>query len=184
MLDALPSGRNFRSIGTLVTAVRPQRQNMGDSNPWAQTIAVRGMGTNGTVILIDGLSSELQCRPASRPIPTMRRFKEISYQTSANTADVSYGGLRANMVPRDGGNAFHGGAFVSFLEGQWQANNLTPELEARGLRVANRVVFTRDYNPSVSEPVKQDRIWFLAVRFDACRFIRKLLMHSKDGRPG
>jgi hypothetical protein len=111
-------------------------------------------------------------------------IQEISYQTSANTADVSYGGLRANMVPRDGGNAFHGGAFVSFLEGKWQADNLTPDLVARGLKIANRVVFTRDYNPWFSGPVLKDRVWFFGS-------FRRFPIHSqiadafyKDGSPG
>src|SRR5262245_22649491 len=161
LLDALPSGRNFRSIGTLVTAVRPQRQNLGDSNPWAQTVAVRGMGTNGTVIMLDGLSTN-SMQTGFAAYSNDAAIQEISYQTSANTADVSYGGLRANMVPRDGGNTFHGGAFLSFLEGRWQADNLTPELRNRGLKIANRVVSTRDYNPWVSGPIVKDRVWFLA----------------------
>lgn len=183
LLDALPTGRNFRSMGSLITAVRPQRQNLGDSNPWAQTIAVRGMGTNGTVILIDGLSTN-SMQTGFAAYSNDAAIQEISYQTSANTADVSYGGLRANMVPRDGGNAMHGGGFFSFLEGRWQANNLTPELQTRGLRVANRVVHTRDYNPWVSGPVRRDRVWFLGS-------FRRVPIHSqigdafyKDGRPG
>src|SRR6266850_5322542 len=182
LLDALPTGRNFRSVGSLITAVRPQRQNLGDSNPWAQTIAVRGMGTNGTVILIDGLSTN-SMQTGFAAYSNDAAIQEISYQTSANTADVSYGGLRANMVPRDGGNAMHGGGFFSFLEGRWQADNLTPELQARGLRVANRVVFTRDYNPWVSGPLMRDRVWFLGS-------FRRVPIHSQigdaffiDGRP-
>ena len=183
LLDALPSGRNFRSVGTMITAVRPQRQNLGDSNPWAQTIAVRGMGTNGTVILIDGLSTN-SMQTGFAAYSNDAAIQEISYQTSANTADVSYGGLRANMVPRDGGNTFHGGGFFSFLEGGWQANNLTPELQARGLKVANKVVFTRDYNPWISGPIKRDRVWLLGS-------FRRVPIHSQigdafyiDGRPG
>jgi hypothetical protein len=183
MLDALPSGRNFRSVGTLITAVRPQRQNLGDSNPWAQTIAVHGMGTNGTVILIDGLSTN-SMQTGFAAYSNDAGIQEVSYQTSANTADVSYGGLRANMVPRDGGNAFHGGGFFSFMEGSWQANNLTPELQQRGLKVANRVVLTRDYNPWISGPIMRDRVWFLGS-------FRRVPIHSQiadafyqDGRPG
>jgi len=183
LLDTLPSGRNFRSVGTLITAVRPQRQNLGDSNPWAQTIAVRGMGTNGTVILIDGLSTN-SMQTGFAAYSNDAAIQEISYQTSANTADVSYGGLRANIVPRDGGNVLHGGMFASFLEGRWQADNLTPELKARGLRLANRVVHTRDYNPWVSGPIKRDRVWLLGS-------FRRVPIHSRiadafyiDGRPG
>ena len=35
-------------------------------------------------------------------------FEEVSYQTSAISAEVSAGGVRANMIPKDGGNTFKG----------------------------------------------------------------------------
>ena len=151
MLDALPTGRNFRSMGTLITAVRPQRQNLGDSNPWAQTIAVRGMGTNGTVILIDGLSTN-SMQTGFAAYTNDAAVQEISYQTSANTADVSYGGLRANMVPRDGGNTVRGGGFFSFLEGRWQADNLTPELQAKEVERVKKFESGMVVNPVIIEP--------------------------------
>jgi len=40
-------------------------------------------------------------------------FQEISYQTSAINAEVSAGGVRANMIPKDGGNQLKGSLFFS-----------------------------------------------------------------------
>ena len=55
---------------------------------------------------------------------------EITYQTSGITADVSTGGVRINMIPKDGGNIFSGQAFVGGTDGDWQADNVTDELRA------------------------------------------------------
>src|SRR4029453_9999909 len=91
---------------------------------------------------------------------------------------------RANMGPRHGGNPFHGGAFVSFLEGKWQADNLTPDLVARGLKIANRVVFTRDYNPWFSGRVLKVLFCFFVSfrRFPIPSEIADAFY--KDGSPG
>ena len=52
---------------------------------------------------------------------------ETTYQTSGITADVSTGGVRINLIPKDGGNIFSGQAFVGGTDGDWQANNVTDE---------------------------------------------------------
>ena len=38
-------------------------------------------------------------------------FEELSYVTGADSAEMGQGGMRVNMVPRDGGNQFHGQLF-------------------------------------------------------------------------
>ncbi len=35
-------------------------------------------------------------------------FQEISYVTGADSAEMGQGGIRVNMVPKDGGNTFRG----------------------------------------------------------------------------
>ena len=35
-------------------------------------------------------------------------FEEFSYVTGADSAEMGQGGMRVNMVPRDGGNSFRG----------------------------------------------------------------------------
>ncbi len=41
-------------------------------------------------------------------------FQEISYVTGADSAEMGQGGIRVNMVPKDGGNAFHGVVFGNY----------------------------------------------------------------------
>ena len=48
---------------------------------------------------------------------------ELCYVTGADSAGMAQGGVRINMVPRDGGNTFRGSVFGSYTGDGWQANN-------------------------------------------------------------
>ena len=41
-------------------------------------------------------------------------FQEFSYVTGADSAEMGQGGMRVNMVPKDGGNSFHGIVFGNY----------------------------------------------------------------------
>ena len=88
---------------------------------------------------------------------------EITYQTSGITADVSTGGVRINMIPKDGGNIFSGQAFVGGTDGDWQAEQR--DRRAAGARAAHRARASRrspDFNVGVGGPIMKDKLWFFA----------------------
>jgi hypothetical protein len=68
---------------------------------------------------------------------------------------VSGGGVRINMIPREGGNRFSGSAFIGGSDGGWQSNNVTPELRARGLRGGNRITHIYDINFGLGGPIRK-----------------------------
>jgi hypothetical protein len=183
LLDVLPTGKSWRSAAGLVTAVRPHKQSAADSGALAQNLNSHGMGTQQTIILFDGITTN-SFIVGQAGYANDAAVQEISYQTSANTADVGVGGLRANMVPRDGGNTFHGGGFFGDLEGKWQANNNSQELKDRGLTQQNTIRYSRDVNPWLAGPVVHDRLWFLG---SARRTMNSQVVAQaffRDGRPG
>ena len=51
--------------------------------------------------------------------------QEVSYQTSGIGAETSAGGVRLNMIPREGGNRFTGDFKAAYRPGDWQGDNLT-----------------------------------------------------------
>ena len=53
-------------------------------------------------------------------------------QTSALPAEVAAGGVRVNIIPKDGGNQLRGGGFFGGTASSWQANNLTQDLIDKG----------------------------------------------------
>jgi len=76
------------------------------------------------------------------------------------SAEQGQGGIRINYIPRDGGNNFSGFAFFTFANNDMQSNNLTADLEARGLPSPNAIKTTYDVNPGFGGPIRRDRMWF------------------------
>ena len=77
----------------LVTAVRPHKQSAADSGALAQNLNAHGMGTQQTIILFDGITTN-SFIVGQAGYANDAAVQEISYQTSANTADVGVGGLQ------------------------------------------------------------------------------------------
>ena len=50
-------------------------------------------------------------------------FQEFSYVTGADSAEMGQGGMRVNMVPKDGGNSFHGVVFGNYSPSAWASDN-------------------------------------------------------------
>jgi hypothetical protein len=73
---------------------------------------------------------------------------------------VSPGGVRMNIVPKDGGNRFAGSFFGSWNDKSLQSKNLTDDIIARGLRTGGGVDRIYDFNLAIGGPIKKDKLWF------------------------
>ena len=51
--------------------------------------------------------------------------QQVVFQTSALPAEVAAGGVRVNMIPKDGGNTVKGGGFFGGTAHGWQATTTT-----------------------------------------------------------
>src|SRR4029077_16983702 len=78
-------------------------------------------------------------------------------------AEAPVGGVQINMIPHDGGNAFHGGVFATGGHGSIPGDKLTPDLVALGLHVQNRVQSVYDVNGTLGGPIRRDRLWFFGT---------------------
>ena len=86
--------------------------------------------------------------------------QEMAISTSGSPAEVSAGGLRLNMIPKDGGNTFSGSFYGGFTDGSWQADNLDDRLANLGLESTQGVNNIYDVNPAVGGPIIQDKLWY------------------------
>ena len=69
---------------------------------------------------------------------------EVSVSVAGGLGESDIGGPVMNLVPRTGGNAFRGQAFINNA-GDWsQGNNLTDELRAVGLDEAPGIISSYD----------------------------------------
>jgi hypothetical protein len=162
LLDSLPTPRNTQSFGYLAPGVRLSRPDVGGAQQMEQVnMRVHGASQLHTTMQIDGmLVSPSFSDGAIQNYMNQAHFGETAFTTSSQGAEVSAGGVRLNMIPRDGGNIFSGTIYAGATEKQFQSDNLTPELIAQGVTLPTGIDHVRDINPSYGGPVKRDRLWF------------------------
>ena len=165
VLDALPTTRNMQSVGAIVPGVKLSRPDVGGSQGMEQTyMRTHGADDRHTSMQVDGMSVN-----SSMGDGNIQAYNDdalaasVVFQTSALPAEVASGGVRVNMIPKDGGNSIKGGGFFGGTASSWQANNLDDELRARGFKFRNFVDHVQDFNLNMGGPVKTDRLWYFGT---------------------
>jgi len=185
-LDAIPTARNYSGMAALLPGVRMTNTDVGGNQQIEQIYMVtHGSRLTDTTLQVDGMQiNSLMSDGQVQAYFSDAANAEVTYQTSGLGADVSTGGVRINMIPREGGNSFSGSAFVGGSSGDWQSDNVTPELRQRGLRAGNRVDLISDFNVGLGGPIKRDKLWFFASwrRIATNEFVPNSFF--RDGSPG
>jgi hypothetical protein len=165
VLAAIPNGRTQFTAATLIPGMNLNNQDVGGTNIINTTggsMTIHGSNGNDQRVMIDGLSTanaELAGQ-ASNFLPNMGSAQEVAVDFSSGTADQATGGVRINIIPREGGNQFTGSLFATGANSHFQGDNYTEELEARGLRTPNSVKMNYDVNPTIGGPLEHDQVWF------------------------
>jgi len=163
-IDLIPTGRSIQGLGQLVVGVSLNLPDTGGARAMQQTyMSTHGMSTANTTVLVDGqMTNGLQGDGAIQSYYNDAMNAEMSYQTAAIGAETSSGGVRLNMIPREGGNQFHGDFKFARRPGSWQSSNLTDRHKARGLSAGNAIDRIVDYTASIGGPIKKDKLWFFS----------------------
>src|SRR6476620_706359 len=134
-LDAIPTGRTIQGMGQLIIGVSLNIPDVGGSRAMQQTyMSTHGLGASETTVQVDGLMvNGLDGDGAVQNYFNSSMSQEMVYNPSGDSADVSGGGVRLNMIPRDGGNKLSGSLFSGFQDKSFQGSNLTDELKERHL---------------------------------------------------
>jgi hypothetical protein len=163
VLDSIPSSRTGQGTGAIIVGVRINRPDVGGTSATENVrMAVHGSSTTGGDVntLIDGMNINAQDDGGIQAYYNEAMFQETTFQTSAISAEAALGGVRMNMIPREGGNTFAGSTFISGSHPSWQSNNITPELIARGLPTPNAISHVSDMTLSEGGPLLRNRSWF------------------------
>jgi hypothetical protein len=124
-------------------------------------------------LMINGLTARnlLASAWASNFVPDMGTAAEVTLDYSSGSAEAVGAGLGINLIPKEGGNAFHGSMFAAGANGSFQANNYRDELKNAGLTAPNELHRTYDINPSIGGPIVRDKLWFFgSVRWQENSF--------------
>jgi Carboxypeptidase regulatory-like domain len=165
-LDTIPTGKDPFAVGQLIAGVTTSTPDVGGTQIMQQpTLQVHGSSNNDNVFMVDGVQIQHIGFGGNQ---TGFYFNdglmdEISYQTSSLPAEAPVGGVQINMIPRDGGNLFHGSVFSTAANSSLQSDNLDSDLVALGFKVQNRVQNVYDINGTFGGPLRKDRLWFFGT---------------------
>ena len=166
VLDALPAGRTMAALGGLTPGVTASNQDVGGQlgdGVSAGGLRVRGVGDSR--MLMAGVTTNTSYRVLTGAY-NLAAYQEVVVDTGGIGAEQEEGGVRVNIIPRDGGNTFSGTSFFAFANKSTAGHNLTQSLKDRGLRTPDSLKQILDINPGFGGPVKRDKIWFNgAVRY-------------------
>jgi hypothetical protein len=164
VLDAVPTGRTIQGMGQLVTGVSLNSPDVGGSRAMQQTyMSAHGAGASQTTVQVDGqIVNGIDVDGAVQNYFNSSMSQEMVYTTSGASADVSGGGVRLNMIPRDGGNQISGSFFAGFQDKSFQSDNVNQNLIDRGLETADGIGKLSNFEGSFGGPIKKDKIWYFA----------------------
>src|SRR5262245_748151 len=167
-LDAVPTGRNIQAVGILIPGTGLQvgggaaySVDVGGSGGMQQSPLAYHGNTN-SVQQVDGIrfNNMEGAGQYSGMYWNDGMIQEIQYTTSGDSAETQAGGVRINMIPKEGGNTFRGSFFTNFTYDKWHSNNLDQRLMDRGLQSVGKIKQIWDFNPSIGGPIMRDRLWF------------------------
>jgi hypothetical protein len=90
-------------------------------------------------------------------------IQEAVYQTAGGTAETITGGITMNLVPKDGGNRFAGALKYGKSPASWQGDNLTPRLQALGVKAVDKISNFYEFNIEQGGPIMKDKLWFFGA---------------------
>src|SRR5579862_490883 len=136
-MDDLPTGRYMQSIASYAPGAHLNLPDIGGSQQVEQNyISLHGNSSTQNAYVLDGMLINTTYSDGQiQNYLDNAAVQETTNGSSLNTVEISGGGMMINMVPRDGGNAFHSDIFLSGSNGTgiWQANNLNATTLARNL---------------------------------------------------
>ena len=168
VIDAIPSGRTHFNTVAVLAGITSSNQDVGGTNSLTlgglTAMTVHGSRSNDMRVMIDGLSTGNAevAGQASNFLPNMGSTQEISVDYAAGPAEQATGGVRINLIPREGGNNVTGSFFATAVNSVFQGENVSDDLRTRGLRTPNSIKLIYDINPAAGGPIRRDRLWWYA----------------------
>jgi hypothetical protein len=164
VIDGIPSGRSYQSLAVLIPGMVAGAQDVGGTNNLRNNagLAIHGGRPGDARIMEDGLTiRNIGASGAfTNLFPDEGRTQEIVVDYASGSAELSFGGVRVNYVPKEGGNTFSGSFFATGVNESFQSDNYSEDLQARGLRAPNKLKRLYDVSGSGGGPIKPDKLWF------------------------
>src|SRR5437899_2209244 len=183
-IDAMPTSKNWSTIGVMTIGVSSNQNDVGGSAGEHQNqLKAHGGSINDRLVQLDGLmNANMACNYACTGLSTNdASTQELSYEFGAISAEVAGGGVRVNIIPKDGGNRFSGSGFFNFANDKLQGNNVDDTLRGQGVLTADSILKIYDASGALGGPLMKDKLWFFtAHRYWGYEQIRTNTFYEKN----
>ena len=163
VLDAIPTGRNMQSTAQLIVGIKLNRPEVGLSTAAQQTVMMtHGMSWRQVSVAVDGqLVNGTDRDGGIQNYHNELATQEMTYETSGMTAETSGGGVRINMIPREGGNTYSGQFYTGYSSDALAADHTSvpAEIADRASSSEGNTLFW-DLNAAYGGPIVRDKFWF------------------------
>jgi carboxypeptidase family protein len=183
-IDAMPTSKNWSTIGVMTVGVSSNQNDVGGSAGEHQNqLKAHGGSFNDRLVQLDGImNANMACNYSCTGISTNdQSTQELSYEFGAISAEVAGGGVRVNIIPKDGGNRFSGSAFGNYANDKMQGNNIDKALNDQNVFTGDSILRIYDASGAFGGPLKKDKLWFFtAHRYWGYQQIRTDTYYEKD----
>ena len=184
VIASMPTSKNWSTIGVMTVGVSSNQNDVGGSAGEHQNqLKAHGGSFNDRLVQLDGLmNANMACAYSCTGISTNDgSTQELSYEFGAISAEVAGGGVRVNIIPKEGGNRFSGSGFFNFANDKLQGGNVGDALRAQGVTTADSILKIYDTSVSFGGPIKKDTLWFwTAHRYWGYEQIRTNTFYESD----
>src|SRR6266571_2688899 len=161
VINSIPTGRQYFSLTTLISALNVQGNDVGGvQGPIFSVFQAHGGRRDEGQVHVEGLSMGFQGLGVSSYVPDVGIAQEVNFTITGGMGEATTGGPVMNILPKVGGNEFHGTAFANGAIAGSQGSNFTQALRNAGLRTPNKLKEIWDINGAFGGPIKKDRPWF------------------------
>ena len=167
VIDEVPSGRSWANYVVLIPGVVTSGQDVGGSgsnssaNP---SLSIHGSHSQETPLLIEGMTySNINGVSGSVSGPQFMNtgmIEEVSVQSSGITAEVQAGGLRPDIILKQGANQFSTAIYAGFSDQSFYGDNIDDELRALGVSRSDIADNNFDMTFGAGGAIVQDKLWF------------------------
>ncbi len=166
VIDAIPTGKSWSQLSILTVGVTSSTSDVGGSAGEQQNaLAAHGGAQGDKVVEMDGMRLGLLLGDTSSTGVSSNdaSTQEVTVEVGASSAESAGGGVRVNVIPKEGGNRFSGLVFGNFANKSMTASNFTDKLKAQGVRAPDRVNKIYDSSFALGGPIKRDTLWFFTA---------------------
>ena len=164
VISAVPTGsRSYVSYAVLSPGVTTSDgQDVGGSVGVLVRLAVHDSRTADTLMQLDSLSYSAGGTTSGRTGIHINdgMVQETSLLLSGMSAEYALGGVVSNVIPKEGGNSLKGFFLGAFTNNNFQSNNLSPAIQAAGLKAGSSVKKIYDSNAAIGGPLRKDQLWY------------------------